>query len=806
MRIVQSWLRQYTDFRFSPEDLAESLTMLGLEFERIERPGKKYEGFVVGEVLDVQRHPRADRLTVCRVRAGRETLQIVCGAPNVAAGQKVPVGLVGATVPRNQHDPSGKPFVLSQVTLRGVESSGMICSAYELDLGKDAEGILVLDAKAKTGQPLAAFLGMDDVVYDVEITPNRPDWLSHIGIAREIAVLTGKQPRLPKPSLREGKESITRHLQVRVEDPDLCPRFAVRMIRGVRIGPSPSWLQQWLTLAGLRPRNNVVDITNFVMLESGHPMHAFDYALLEEQRLVIRRAGSGLRFVTLDGKEHEVPSASMMVCDGKKPVSIAGVMGGANSEIGESTVDVVLEAAYWNPSSIRRTAKAVGISTDASQRFERGADPKAIRFVLDRAAALVAELAGGTILRGAIDVYPKPIKERLVPLRPARANALLGTAQTAAQMTRALRLLGIRPVRRTKDRTLFAVPTFRVDIEREVDLIEEVARVYGYNNIEEKTRTSVDFVQPFPRVSPGDRVRALAAGAGFHEVITNSMHDERRASHIGKTPVRILNPQNQDMIMLRTSLLPGMLDVVARNLNSGTEDLRLFEVGHVFSIDRTDRPKLVEEFLEEECLGLLLTGKAEPRHWSEKPRPADFFDAKGEVEALLERFALDKWQLIPYPPLGDILENVLAVEIEGRFAGYLGSVRESVLKSLGIEQQVFTAELQLAPLTQPAGRVFEPLPKYPKVRRDVAFSVSEDMTAEAMMHGIRASAGELLQRVELFDMYQGDKLTAGTKSLAFTLELMSRERTLTDAEIDAVVQRVVRHVERECQAALRGVK
>jgi len=806
MRIVQSWLRQYTDFRFSPEELAESLTMLGLEFERIERPGIKYEGFVVGEVLDVQRHPKADRLTVCRVRTGKETLQIVCGAPNVAAGQKVPVGLVGATVPRNQHEASGKPFVLSQVSLRGVESSGMICSAYELDLGKDADGILVLDAKAKVGQPLAAFLGMDDVVYDVEITPNRPDWLSHIGIAREIAVLTGKMPRLPKISLREGKERITRYLSVRVEDPQLCPRFAVRMIRGVQIGPSPAWLQQWLTLAGLRPRNNVVDITNFVMLENGHPMHAFDYALLEDQRLVIRRAGSGLRFVTLDGREHDIPSASMMVCDGKKPVSIAGVMGGANSEIRDGTVDVVLEAAYWNPSSIRRTARALGISTDASVRFERGADPQAVHFVLDRAAALVSELAGGTILRGARDVYPARIRERLVPLRPARANAVLGTTQTAAQMTRALRLLGIRPARRTKDRTLFAVPTFRVDIEREIDLIEEVARVFGYNNIEEKTRTSVDFVQPFPRTSPGDRVRARVIGAGFREVITNSMHDERRAALNGKMPVRILNPQNQDMLMLRTSLLPGMLDVVARNLNSGTEDLRLFEVGHVFSIDQTDRPKLVEHFLEEECLGLLLTGKAAPAQWHEKPRQVDFFDAKGEVEALLEQLPLDKWLLIPYPALGNILENVLAVEIEGCFAGYLGRVREDVLKSFGIEQQVFTAELLLTPLTQSTGRVFEPLPKYPKVRRDVAFSVSAEVTAEVMQQAIRASAGELLQRVELFDMYQGDKFTAGTKSLAFTLELMSRDRTLTDAEIDAVVQRVVRHVERECRATLRGVK
>ena len=806
MRIVHSWLKKYTDIPFAPQELADRLTMLGLEFEAITNLGDKYQGFVVGEVLEAQRHPNADRLTVCRVTIGKEQLQIVCGAPNVAAGQKVAVGLVGATVPRNQHDPNAPPFVLQKVKLRGVESSGMICSAFELDLGKDADGILVLDPKAKVGQPLAKYLGVDDVVYHVEITPNRPDWLSHIGFAREVRVLTGKPAKIPRIRVKEGKESIRKRLRINVDDKKNCPRFAVRMIRGVTIKPSPRWLQDWLKLAGFRPRNNVVDITNFVMLECGHPMHAFDYALLEDGRLVIRQAGEGLRFRTLDGHEHDMPPTAVMVCDGKKAVSIAGVMGGENSEIQDSTVDVVLESAYWNPSSIRRTAKALGISTDASQRFERGADPNGVMYALERAAALVAELAGGTILKGSIDVYPKPVKERLVPFRPARANAVIGIGQSAPAMIRSLRLLGLRPVKQTKNTVTFSVPTFRVDLEREIDLIEEVARVYGYNNIEDKTRTSVDFVHPFPRVAQADPVRTRLIAEGLNEVITNSMHDEKRARLSGAEPVPILNPQNQEMGFLRTSLIPGMLDVVVRNINVNVPDLRLFEIGHVFCKDASATPKLVEDFLEEERVGLLVTGAGIPGHWSGRNRVADIYDLKGLVEGVLEVFALDKCRVISYPTGSGLTESTLAIEIAGSYAGYAGIIRPNILKFFGIEQDVFVAEMALSALVMRGGVKYRALPRYPRVRRDVAFGVPLGTSAGTVLEVIRKSAGELLESVDVFDVYQGQNVPEGMKSIALALELMSREKTLTDAEIEAVMQRVIGEVEKECGATLRGVQ
>jgi phenylalanyl-tRNA synthetase beta chain len=806
MHIVQSWLKQYTDVRWSPEEIAERLTMTGLEFESVERPGARYDGFLVGEVLETQKHPKADRLTVCRVNVGKEVLQIVCGAPNVAAGQKVPVGLIGATVPKNQHDPAGNPFVLSKVTLRGVESSGMICSSHELDLGKDSDGIMVLGAGAKVGRPLAEHFGLNDVIYDIEITPNRPDWLSHLGFARELAVLTGKPVKVPAVRLKEGKEPIRKHLSVTVHDRVNCPRFAARMIRGVKIGPSPAWLQQWLTLAGLRPINNVVDITNFVMYECGHPMHAFDYALLEGGKIVVRQAGEGQKFTTLDGKEHEIPAASVMVCDAVKPVSVAGVMGGANSEIRPETVDVVLEAAYWNPSSIRKTAKALGISTDASQRFERGADPNGARYALDRAAALVLELAGGVLLKGAIDVYPKPVRPHTVDLRPARVNAVLGTALPAATMTKHLLSLGLKAVKKSPKKITFSVPTFRVDLDREIDLIEEVARVHGYNNIEDKTRTSVEFVQDLPKATPGDRVRARVVAAGLKEVITNSMQDEKRAAMGGTPPVRILNPQNQEMQMLRGSLLPGMLDVVARNIRNGEPDLRLFEIGHVFSIAGEGAQELVPGYHEEERIAVVLTGLAGSRHWSIPPRQVDLFDIKGEASALVQAFALDKWRFISYSTANGLTGDALAIEIHGSYAGFLGTVRSEVLKFFGIEQDVAVAEITLVPFGQRREQKYTPLPRFPKVRRDVAFELRQDMPAGDVAALIRESAGELLQSVDVFDVYQGAHLAAGMKSLAFTLELLSRERTLTEAEIEAVMQRVISRVQDACGATLRGVK
>ncbi len=806
MRILESWLKEYIRFTIPPVELVEKLTMLGLEFESVEFLGENYQGFVVGKVVEVRKHPQADRLTVCRVDVGTEELQIVCGAPNVAAGQKVAVGLVGATVPKSQHGDNTEPFVLRKVKIRGEESSGMICSEFELDLGSDAEGILVLNPGAAVGQPLARHLGVEDVAYDVEITPNRPDWLSHIGVAREVGVLVKRLPKLPSVRLHESSTPVRRFLSVEIKDKKNCLRFAARMIRGVTIGPSPTWLQNRLRNAGLRPRNNVVDITNYVMLECGQPMHAFDYSQLKGGKIIIRQAAPAAAFTTLDGKSHTLPDGAVMVCDAEREISVAGVMGGANSEISDTTLDVVLESANWNPSSIRRTARSLGISSDASQRFERGADPNIVRYALDRAAELVVELAGGTLLKGVIDVYPRKVNGRTIAVRPDRVNAVLGTDLTRQDIIRYLGLLDIRPIKRDARVVSFSIPTYRVDITAEIDLVEEVARVHGYDNVPEKTTALIDFSQPFKASDIADRMRASLVGQGFQEAITNPMQDEQRSSLAGVEPVRILNPQNMEMSSLRTSLVPGLLDVTSRNQNHGNPDMRLFEIGHVFSKDSSDKPKLVNGFLEEARVCLLLAGNAVARQWGLAARNVDFFDIRGEVEDLLTKIVLDKKRLIPYSTSNGLTKHTLAVEIHGTYAGYLGQVKEDILAKAGVEGNVYVAEFSLISLAEVPLRKYTTLPRFPKVQRDVALILDRGVSAESVEQAMRTSGGELLQSVRLFDVYEGEGLPAGKRSLAFSLELMSQQKTLTDAEIEAAVGQIVRTVEQTFGATLRGVR
>lgn len=804
MKIVQSWLKDYVKFSLAPEAVADRLGKLGLEVAHIERPGAKYDGFVVGQVVSVEKHPKADRLTVCNVNVGK-ICQIVCGAPNVAAGQKVPVGLVGATVPRNQHDPEGNPFVLAQVSIRGVESNGMICSPYELDLGTDADGIMVLDPGAKVGQPLAKYLGLDEVVYDIEISPNRPDWLGHIGVAREVGILVKKSPLIPRVTLRESATPIRKHLSVTVQDRKNCPRFAARMIRGARIGPSPDWMQDRLRNAGLRPINNVVDVTNYVMMETGHPMHAFDYSLLRGGRIVVRQAPPGSSFTTLDGKNQKLPPEAVMVCDAEREVSIAGVMGGENSEIRDTTTDVVLESACWNPTNIRRTSKALGISTDASQRFERGADPNGVAYALDRAASLVVETAGGELLRGSIDVYPKKIKPREITLRVSRTNALLGSSLTKAEISSILKSarLGVRG--KGNNALLCVVPTYRVDLEREIDLIEEVARVYGYDRIEARTISHLDLDQPLETRSMADRLREILAGGGFVEALNGSMHDEFRARLGGAEPVRLLNPLGIEMAFLRTSLIPELLDVVRRNQNHGNPDFRMFEIGHVFRVDPSAEGRLVEDFAEEERVAILCTGEAAPRQWSIPARKADVYDVKGAVEHVLGQLSLDKARFISYPTSDGLTESALSIEIHGVQAGFLGRIRDEVTSKFGIEGDVYVAELSVSALGTRKAKRFEPLPRFPKVRRDISFFVDRTVEAGKLEQAILAAGGDLLVAADVFDVYEGEKLPGGKKSVAFSLEVMSRQKTLTDAEIETVVRRVVLALEREFGVVLRSV-
>src|ERR1051326_5882106 len=519
MKVSLHWLKRYVEIGISPEELAHLLTMAGLEVESIVDLGEQYKNFVVGEVLEIRKHPNADKLTVCRVGNGSDILQIVCGAPNVAPGQKVALGLIGATVPHNQHDPGGKPFVLSHVKVRGEDSFGMICSAYELNRGDDRDGIMVLESDAAAGTALSSYLCLDDTVFEIGITPNRPDAMSHFGIAREVGALLGKKPRLPKIELREGSRSVKKYASVSIEAGNDCPRYTARVIFGVTAGASPKWLQQHLSAVGIRPVNNIVDITNFVLMECGQPLHAFDYDSISGHAITVRHAAAGESFVTLDHKNRILRNDTLMICDARRPVAIAGVMGGEATEISDSTTNVLIESAYFHPPGIRRTSKHFGLSTDASQRYERGADPDIARWANDRAAALIREICGGEILRGVIDEYPVKIMPKKIPLRINRTNEVLGTSLSGSMISGCLKKLEIMPVetssrKRSRGIITYKAPAFRPDLEREIDLIEEVARVYGYNNIDTRAESTLKYPVQAPPRAASEILRQTLVGRG----------------------------------------------------------------------------------------------------------------------------------------------------------------------------------------------------------------------------------------------------------------------------------------------------
>ncbi len=809
MKISHNWLKDYIRFSIPPSQLAAQLSMLGLEVERYENSGAKYDKFVVGHVLERSKHPNADRLSVCRVDIGGEVVQIVCGAPNVAAGQKVAVGLPGATVPRNQHDPQGRPFVLERTTIRGVESYGMICSEYELELGDDRDGILILDEKAKVGRKLADHLGLNDVQYELEITANRGDWLSHIGVAREIQVISGGKAALPKIRLKESRTTAVSEMKVQIVDPKRCRRYTARIVRGIRLGPSPLWLQNRLTAVGIRPINNVVDITNYVMMETGQPIHAFDYDRLAGRTIRVRCAEEGETFVTLDGKERSLRSDVLMICDAEKPVAIAGVMGGANSEITPETTNVLIESANFEPNNIRRTSKYLGMATDASQRFERGVDIEMAPYAAHRVAQLLMEIAGGEALKGVIDVYPRRLKQRTISLRPSRANELLGTHMSAQDMVDFLKRLNLRLMKRSKDKLQFQIPTYRLDLEEEIDLIEELARVYGYNNIETKTRTTIEFSKPIVTRTIQDEVRTYLSGAGFQEVLGFSLIPRPKVDFPSIQAVEVLNPVTSDAAVLRTSLLHSMLPVIKHNWSHDEKDLRLYELGKVFSRrggSGGDKDEELGSYVEEEHLLLVLSGRTARPQFNAGSRQVDLFDMKGEIEALFSKFNLDKYRFISYDSATALIEDALAIEINDTYAGLLGKLAKSIAERFDIDGDVIIGELKLEFIAQTHRREkkYRALPRFPSVKRDLAFVVDSSTSHERVESAIRAAGEGYISELVLFDLYVGDQVGAGKKSLAYALEFQPYEKTMTDAEADALVKRIVRAVEEGCGARLRS--
>ncbi len=799
MKISLNWLKEYIDISgLTAEQISATLTMAGLEVEEMDDQGKKLEKFVVGYVETKEKHPKADRLSVCTVNTGSEVSQIVCGAPNVAAGQKVPVALLGAIVPANGME-------ISKVKLRGVESSGMICAEDELGIGTDHAGIMILPEDAPVGTPLAEYLGLNDVIFEIGITPNRPDALSHIGVARDIAALFNRELKLPSVPAEAGKSEIEKYASVTIEDAINCPRYAAKVVKNVTIGESPVWLKTKLKAVGLRPINNVVDVTNFIMFELGQPLHGFDLDVLAGKKIVVKQAGSADKFVTLDSKERTLPANALMICDGEKPVAVAGVMGGENSEVTSNTKNILIESAYFNPTSIRKTARAVGLSTDSSYRFERGIDYANTVFAAQRAAQLIAEVSNGEVVPGFIDVYPEKKIAPEVTLRYKRVEKILGFEVSPEKIDTIVKNLGFTTVSKTADTITVTVPAFRPDIEREIDIIEEIARINGYDEIPTITSLRLPMIEIVDVTEFAAKVKNTLTSLGFYEVLTNSLTSVHLPELQDKA-IKMLNPQSADMAGLRTSLLPGLLSTIKKNANVGEKDLKLFEYGRIF---RQIKPtiKSFDDFTEEEQIGIVLTGNAESKEWFSAPRPFDFYDLKGLVNSFISKISLDNYLIDSYyPQVNNIFDYSFSKSYQNEVLGIGGKLSSEILHSYGIDAQVFYFEFDVPKLRQIPGKVkvHSELLKFPKVTRDCAFVLDKNVDAQVVIDFIKKNAAPILQYVGLFDIFVNDSLGADKKSLAFALEYYDFNKTLTDEEVEKDFNAIIKKVSSEFNAVLRG--
>ena len=801
MLVPLSWLKEYIDFELSVDELADQLNLSGTAVESVRFMGKGLDYVRIGQLLEVAPHPDADKLSVTKVDVGQaEPLQIVCGAKNIKPGDKVPVALVGANLPNG--------IEIKAAKLRGVISQGMLCSQIELRLGTDAAGIYILPDDVEIGALFTEALGLDDVVVDLEITPNRPDCLAMIGVAREVRAITGNELRKPALSVKEAAGKAEDAATIVIDDLELCPRYAARIIQGVKVGPSPSWMEQRLQKAGMRPINNIVDITNLVMLETGQPLHAFDLKTLKEGKIIVRRAEPGEKITTLDGVERELDRNMLVIADAEVPVALAGVMGGAETEVTDTTVDILLESAYFEPDSIMRTARKMGLLSEASARFEKGIDPNGAVYAADRAAQLIAEYAGGEVLAGVIDVYPNKIEARTLSLRTARVNGILGTKLSLREITDILEKLEltVSVVDGTDDMSV-SVPTFRPDLEREIDLIEEIARIFGYNNIESTLPESSGKQGGLShRQKTEESIKARLLASGLSEIITYSLIDPREVDKL-QVPdgdpwrwfVKLMNPLSEELSVLRTTLLVNLLKVLKYNVNREQYDVQVFEVGHIFWHENgKEMPD------EEAMLGIALTGAWQADEWHAKARNIDFFDLKGAVEAVLDEIGVTGWSLrqFAHPALHPGKSAELLIGDEP--IGYFGELHPDVLAAFDLPI-AYVGELNMDKLIDNAvlSRELAEIPKHPAITLDIAVLVDEAVAQEKLIELIEAEGKPLLEQAKLFDLYTGKGVPDGKKSMAYTMVFRAPERTLTDEETLDARDRIIARLNQELGAEIR---
>lgn len=826
MKVTLNWLKQYVDFNWSPEELTERLTMLGLEVEGVQKISASFEGIVVAQVITRDKHPNADKLSLCRVNDGTGERQIVCGAQNFKAGDKVPLILPGASLPLKEGEK--EPFTIKIGKIRGVESHGMMCSPQELGLPDQVDGLLILREDAKVGQPFAEYLGRSgsDVVYDLEVTPNRPDLNSVIGIAREIAALTGNPLKIPSVEIPASR--ITDHasdlVAVKIEDTERCPRYTARVIKGVKIGPSPEWLRSTLEKVGIRSISNVVDVTNYVMLEIGQPLHAFDYHLIarsgDKPTIIVRPAAAGEKFKTLDSQERSLTTEMLLIADEQKGIALAGVMGGANTEINDKTVDVLIESAYFLPTNIRRTSKMLSLRSESSYRFERGADVGICDWASQRAAQLILETAGGQLAEGVVDIYPKPAESKQLSLHFARSKDLLGIGISHAEQVGFLTKLGLTIAKQEPGECTLILPSWRVDLKREVDLIEEVGRLYGVDKIPSTPPRGALGSNAFDSVY--DQIadaRRILTGLGLNEAQGQTLIAKEECRMKPEELVALANPLSSDMDVLRPSLLPGLIHSLRHNVSRKNYDVALFEIGRVFrsadSLVRTNHSSAenadmaVRAPMEERRIAIAITGQRALPFWNGDDREAKFdaYDLKGLAEEFLEQFGLRGVAFGKRAESTALFLESAAVTLGGKLPlGELGQLQPALAKKYDLRDAVFLAEFNLDLLInrRNPSKSFKALPQFPSSRRDVAILVPESVSHDSVLQTVKQAKAANLESIELFDVFRGQGVPEGQKSLAYAFTYRAADKTLTDADVNSAHEKVLASLKSQLKAELRA--
>ncbi|MEI6126388.1 MAG: phenylalanine--tRNA ligase subunit beta [Pseudomonadota bacterium] len=802
MYLSINWLREFIAEEIPVSDIAYRLTMAGIEVEEIIHIGAEWNNIIIGEILQITRHPNADKLSLTKVKAGEHVYSVVCGAQNIKEGQKIPLALEGAQFPNG--------MTIKKSKIRGEFSEGMICSETELSLGSDTSGIMVLPSAAQTGIPLKEYLGLADTILNLSITPNRSDCLSVIGLAREIAAVFNVPLRMPEISVHEAGDAIEKSISVEILNPDLCPRYTARLVTDVTIKPSPLWMQRRLINCGIRAINNIVDITNYVLLEWGQPLHAFDLQHVSDRKIIVRTAEKGEKFITLDAIERLLPDASLVIADGRRPVALGGIMGGQNTGVTPGTTSVLIESAYFIPASIAQTSRSLSLKTEASQRFEKGVDIQGILPSLHRAASLMAQLAGGTIAKGFIDAFPKALPEaKPLRLNVSKINKITGLTLSTQETKAILQRLNINVIDEGNDVISCRPPGYRYDISDPIDLIEEIARIKGYAEVPLTYPKAILAPHAVNKsLSVSSSIKNIMISRGFNEVINYSFFSpdilkclNLPASDPRSTPLNILNPLASSQSVLRSTILPSLLVNLQENLNNKTTTVKIFELSKIFLPSAHDKLPV-----ESKKVSGLLYGPRYGEGWNLPPDSSDFYDIKGTVETLLDgirmpdyRFENDAREPYLHP------NKMLSLFINDACIGSLGELHPDVLEKFDIQGSVTIFDLDFDLLSNYALQdiTFKPFSRQPAIHRDIALVVDENIPADKIYAAIKAFNNRLIADITVFDSFRGGSLPGNKKSLAYRIKFQSPDRTLTDSEVNKLHDKLLSFILKETGAELR---